>query len=245
MSVAVIIPARMASTRLPDKPLLKETGKYLIQHVVERVRQARGIDRILVATDDQRIVRACAQFGAEAVMTRRDHPSGTDRIAEAAAKLDQELILNVQGDEPELPAGHIEACLSALRDGGAPMATVACPLAAEDAANPNRVKVVLRRDGRALYFSRSLIPFPRDGGPLPPGLTHLLHIGMYGYRREFLLEYPKLPPCPLEQAEKLEQLRALYYGYDIAVAQVQGHQAGIDTAADYAAFVARMRGVTR
>lgn len=245
MGVAVIIPARMASTRLPNKPLLRETGKYLIEHVVERVRQARGIDRILVATDDERIVRACVSFGAEARMTRADHPSGTDRIAEVAATLDDEWILNVQGDEPELPVAHLEAALRALRASGAAMSTVSAPLPEAEADNPNRVKVVCRADGRALYFSRSRIPFPRDGGPLPEGIAYRLHVGLYGYRREFLLRYPGLPPCPLERAERLEQLRALYHGYEIAVADVDGHAAGIDTPEDYAAFVRRVRGGAR
>lgn len=241
MGVVAIIPARMASTRLPNKPLLKETGKYLIQHVVERVRQARGLDRIIVATDDRRILDACAEFGAEAVLTRADHPSGTDRIAEVAAGLTEEFILNVQGDEPEMPTGHIEAVVRALRESGAPMSTAAVPMSEEEVDNPNRVKVILRADGRAIYFSRSRIPFNRDGGPLPAGLGYLLHLGIYGYRRDFLMRYPSLPACPLEQAEKLEQLRVLYHGYDIAVAVVSGHFSGIDTPRDYAAFVQRTK----
>lgn len=243
MGVAAVIPARLGSTRLPAKPLLRETGKFLIQHVVERVRQAGRVSRVIVATDSEQIVDACRQFGAEAMLTRPDHASGTDRIAEVAARLTEETIVNVQGDEPEMPPGHVDRLVAALERADTPMATLAAPLAEAEADNPNRVKVVLRADGRALYFSRARIPFNRDGGPLPAGLGYLLHLGLYAYRREFLLRYPTLAPSPLEQAEKLEQLRALHHGYEIAVAVVDGHCAGIDTPEDYAAFVARQRAV--
>ncbi len=207
------------------------------------MRLAEGIGRVLVATDDARIVDACASFGAQAVLTRPDHPSGTDRIAEVAAQLPEaDTIVNVQGDEPEVQPEHVGALVRALIESGLPMATLCEPLDDASAANPNRVKVVTRADGRALYFSRSPIPHNRDGGPWPAGAGYRLHLGLYAYRREFLLAYPTLPPAPLEQAEKLEQLRALYHGYDIAVAEVTGHRPGIDTPEDYAAFVARWRG---
>lgn len=241
MSVAVIIPARLGSTRLPEKPLLKETGKYLIQHVVEKVSGSSRADRVIVATDSERIVAACREFGAEVVMTRADHESGTDRIAEVAAGLDEPWIINVQGDEPSLAADHVDRLIELLQSTDAPMATLAAPLAPADLNNPNRVKVVCRDDGRALYFSRSPIPHNRDGGDLPAGIGYLLHLGLYGYRREFLLKIPTMPPAPLELAERLEQLRVLAAGYDIAVALVAQAGAGIDTPEDYEAFVRHWR----
>ncbi|HEX7009142.1 MAG TPA: 3-deoxy-manno-octulosonate cytidylyltransferase [Phycisphaeraceae bacterium] len=235
-----IIPARYASTRLPGKPLLARTGKPLIQHVVERVRQARSIQRVLVATDDARIAEAVRAFGGEAVMTRPDHPNGTSRLAEVAAALPEEqasLIVNVQGDEPEIEPGVIDELVAGLAaDPEAPMATLASEFAdGEDPANPNIVKLVVDQRGRALYFSRSLIPFDRDAR----GVRPLKHPGLYAYRRWFLLRYVTLPPTPLEQAEQLEQLRALEHGYPIAVIRTRVSHHGIDTPEQYAAFVER------
>lgn len=249
----VIIPARYASTRLPGKPLLAETGKPLIQHVVEAVRPAGLVERIVVATDDERIARAVAAFGGEALMTRPDHRCGTDRIAEAAEKLhlaDDRIVVNVQGDEPEIPPSCVDRLLGLLAGGDAPMATLITPLPAEQAADPNRVKVVTDAAGRALYFSRAMIPHDRggpqtrriaSGEPGAGGVRYMLHLGIYAYRVGFLKLFTRLPPAPAELAERLEQLRALEHGYPILTAEVAYDGAGIDTPEDYAAFVARRR----
>lgn len=244
MSVAAIIPARYASTRFPGKSLANETGKPLIQHVYEAAAAARRVDRVLVATDDRRIAAAVDAFGGEAVMTRGDHPSGTDRIAQVADGLDAELIINVQGDEPEMDPAAIDALveLMGVRP-DASMGTLACRFTrAADVQNPACVKVVLDRAGNALYFSRSLIPYPRDAaGRIEIPGDWLLHLGIYAYRRELLFELTRTPPTELEQAERLEQLRALYLGAKIAVAIVDHASTGIDTPEQYAAFVERFR----
>jgi 3-deoxy-manno-octulosonate cytidylyltransferase (CMP-KDO synthetase) len=242
MSQAVaVIPARFASTRLPGKPLLDATGKPMIVHVAERARLARHVSRIIIATDDQRIHDAVSAHGFEAAMTRVDHPNGTCRIAEVAANLppDADIIVNVQGDEPLIDPAVIDALVERIRSGDEPMATIASPFApAENAADPNIVKVVVDQRGRAMYFSRSLIPFDRDGtgGPAP-----LKHVGLYAYRRAFLNQYIALEPTPCETAEKLEQLRALEHGHAIGVAIATVHHHGIDTPEQYAAFVAHMK----
>jgi len=247
VTVVAVIPARYGSTRFPGKPLVAKTGKPLIQHVVEQTARCERIARIIVATDDERIRAAVEGFGGEAVMTRADHASGTDRLAEVAAGLSDELIVNVQGDEPEIAPGDLDVLVELIGGGvgrqgsrngdGPPMATLACPYPAnESPSNPNLVKVVVNLAGRAIYFSRSPIPFVRD-----PEMKadYLLHRGLYGYRREFLLAYPKLSPGRLEQLEKLEQLRALEHGYEIAVGIVGPGPAGIDTPEQYAQFVKR------
>ncbi|MCK4602441.1 MAG: 3-deoxy-manno-octulosonate cytidylyltransferase [Phycisphaerae bacterium] len=239
MGTIAIIPARYASRRLPGKALLAETGKPLIQHVVESVRQVRGIDRIIVATDDKRIEQAVAAFGGEAVMTSEDHRCGTDRITEAAETLglaDDDIVVNVQGDEPEIPPACVERLVELIGSSDAPMATLATPLPAEKAEDPNKVKVVCGADGAALYFSRSAVPHDRDGSGQ---VQYLLHLGIYAYRAGFLKTFSALPPTPAEEAEKLEQLRVLQHGYRIAVAVVEYSGAGIDTPDDYAAFVRR------
>lgn len=242
MKTVAIIPARYASTRFPGKPLARETGKFLIQHVVEQASRARSIDEVIVATDDQRIADAVHAFGGRAVMTREDHPSGTDRVAEVAEGSDAELIVNVQGDEPELEPAYIDGLVQMMiANADVPIGTLACPFAENgDPRDPNAVKVVVDRRGRALYFSRSLIPYPRDlkGTPSTPS-GWLLHLGIYAYRREFLFKLAKLPPTPLEQSERLEQLRVLEHGYPLVVSVVEKASAGIDTPDDYAAFVAR------
>ncbi|MCD4699063.1 MAG: 3-deoxy-manno-octulosonate cytidylyltransferase [Phycisphaerae bacterium] len=240
MKTVAIIPARYGSTRLPGKPLLDATGNPLIQHVVETVGLAERIEAVYVATDDERIAEAVRGFGAEAIMTRSDHPSGTDRLAEAADKLDLDdgdIIVNVQGDEPEMSPDHIDRLVSSLIDSGCPMATLAAPLDEAEAEKPDNVKVVLASDGSAMYFSRAKIPHDRDGG----GGKYLLHLGIYAYRKEFLLKFAAMPPTSAEQTEKLEQLRALENGHRIAVVVVESAAPGIDTADDYAAFVARMK----
>lgn len=227
---------------MPGKPLLAETGKPLIQHVVEAVGQSTSIERIVVATDDARIAEAVAAFGGEAVMTRQDHPCGTDRIAEAAGLLglgDEDIVVNVQGDEPDVSADCLDTLVGLLTGGEAPMATLATPLARDAADDPNKVKVVLTGQGEALYFSRAKIPHDRDGDS---PVSYLLHLGLYAYRVGFLKRFASLSPTPAELAEKLEQLRALEHGFRIAAAVVDYDGAGIDTPEDYAAFVARVKG---
>ncbi len=245
MEIIAVIPARFASTRLPGKPLLSETGRPLIQHVVEAARQAQSLHRIIVATDDPRIAEVVTGFGGEAMMTRADHATGTDRVAEVAARIDQAgIIVNVQGDEPEIAGSTIDRLVSLLlSDRDAPMATLATPI--RDPAvyrDPSCVKVVCSRRGRALYFSRCPIPFHRDGLPAPAAastpVAHL-HLGLYAYRREFLLSIGSLPRSPLEAAEKLEQLRVLEAGHPIAVGIVDEPSIGIDTPEDYRRFVER------
>lgn len=236
-----VIPARFASTRFPGKPLADRTGKTLIQHVVERARLAKRVGRIIVATDDARIADAVRAFGGEVCMTREDHPNGTSRIAEVVqgiAEADSRIVVNVQGDEPEIEPAVIDQLIDGLiADADAPMATLASDFAAdEDATDPNIVKLILNQRGRAMYFSRSLIPYDRD----KRGIRPLKHPGLYAYRRDFLLKYVTLPATPLEQIEQLEQLRALEHGYAIAVVKTAVKHHGIDTPEQYEAFVQRM-----
>ena len=239
-----IIPARFASTRFPGKPLAAETGKPLIQHVVEQVNLCQRIDRVVVATDDPRIHETVLGFGGESVMTG-EHPNGTSRLAEAVERIGSahELIVNVQGDEPEVPPATIDALVDGLADDArADMATLASPFdPKEDFRNPNVVKLVLNRQNRALYFSRSPIPFDRDAElhGTTPRVQMYKHPGLYAYRRAFLLRYPELEPTPLEEAEKLEQLRVLEHGYSIAVIHADAPHPGIDTPEQYADFVER------
>jgi 3-deoxy-manno-octulosonate cytidylyltransferase (CMP-KDO synthetase) len=246
MEIVAVIPARFASTRLPGKPLLADTGKPLIQHVVEAARRSRRLQRVIVATDDARIFDAVVRFGGEAAMTRTDHPSGTDRVAEVVAGLpDAAIVVNLQGDEPEISGEALDLVVSLLEDDPeSPMATLATPIRDESVyRDPACVKVVCARSGRALYFSRSPIPCHCDGLPDPSagnGLA-LLHLGLYAYRRDFLLQLATLPPSPLEKAEKLEQLRVLEAGYPIAVGVVEEPSVGIDTPDDYRRFVERQR----
>jgi len=241
MQAIAIIPARYASTRLPGKPLLAETGKPLIQYVVESASAARRIRRVVVATDDERILRVVEGFGGRAIMTGAEHACGTDRIAEAARKLglgDEDVVVNVQGDEPDIPGGCLDRLVELMESSEAPMATLATPLADEKADDLNKVKVVVALNGSAMYFSRAKIPHDRTGAAGP---RYLLHFGVYAYRAGFLRLFSSLAPTPAEQAEKLEQLRALEHGYDISVAVVDYEGSGIDTPEDYAEFVRRMK----
>jgi 3-deoxy-manno-octulosonate cytidylyltransferase (CMP-KDO synthetase) len=242
MKTAIVIPARYASSRLPAKPLLRETGKYLIQHVYERACESKA-DTVIVATDDTRILDAVRGFGGNVVMTRADHPSGTDRVAEVAAQLDADVIVNVQGDEPMIEPATLDLLADLLRkDAAAPMATLATPIrTAELWRDPNCVKVVCDKQGRALYFSRSPIPFVRDGEPDFATGRFLQHLGLYAYRRPFLLKLATLPPEPLELTEKLEQLRVLALGHAIQVGVVPHAHRGVDTPADYQRFVEMYR----
>jgi 3-deoxy-manno-octulosonate cytidylyltransferase (CMP-KDO synthetase) len=246
MAIVGIIPARFASTRLPGKPLLSDTGTPLIQHVVDAARRSTRLTRIIVATDDARVFEAVASRGGQAVMTRDDHPTGTDRVAEVAAAIpDADIIVNLQGDEPEIAGETLDLVASLLLDDpSVPMATIATPI--RDAAtyfDPSCVKVVISSAGRALYFSRSPIPLVRDGGfdPISEAPQAHLHLGLYAYRRDFLLGLGKMPPSPLERLEKLEQLRVLEAGYPIAVGVVDEPSVGIDTPEEYRRFVARWR----
>lgn len=242
MRAAAVIPARMASTRFPGKPLADLTGKPMIVHVLERVARCQSVGRILVATDDARIVDAVRAAGFEARMTDPAHPNGTSRVAEVARTLDEELIVNVQGDEPQIEPALVDRTVEALAARpDMPMATLVSPFApGEDPANPNIVKCVTAVDGRALYFSRSLVPFDRDRAP--GAAAPRKHVGLYAYRRSFLDVFVRLAPTPLERTESLEQLRALEHGHAILCAEGEAHFTGIDTPEQYAAFVARMRG---
>jgi len=238
---AIVIPARYASSRLPGKPLLRQTGKYLIEHVYERASQSTLAREVIVATDDERIANAVQSFGGKVVFTRADHPSGSDRVAEVAENLSAEIIVNLQGDEPLIDPASLDLVITLLRDDPrAEMATLATPLVSlEQYHSPNCVKVVCDDQGRALYFSRSPIPSVRDGQPdlsaRPP--RFLQHIGLYAYRRNFLLRLAQLPPAPLENLEKLEQLRALASGCVIPVGLVDRPTLGVDTYDDYVQFV--------
>jgi 3-deoxy-manno-octulosonate cytidylyltransferase (CMP-KDO synthetase) len=247
LDAAVVIPARYASTRLPGKPILesvrKATGKYLIQHVCERAAQAPSVTRVIVATDDERILRAVEDAGGDARMTSPAHRSGTDRIAEVAAGLGEQVIVNIQGDEPDILPEQVEHVIELLsEDETAVMATLAHEVSDEaEWRDPNVVKVVVDLDGYALYFTRSPVPYGRDAeGWDPDGpCTPLHHLGIYAYRRDFLLRYPSMPPAPLEVAEKLEQLRALSAGYRIRVGITRHRCMGIDTPADLQAWLRR------
>jgi 3-deoxy-manno-octulosonate cytidylyltransferase (CMP-KDO synthetase) len=231
----VIIPARYASTRFPGKPLADLAGKPMVVHVCERAARS-GAASVHVATDDARIAEAVRAHGHAVVMTRADHPSGTDRLAEAARKLrlkDRDIVVNVQGDEPLIAPKLVRAVgLLLSKKPGASMSTACHAIHDETAlANPNVVKVVLDAAGHALYFSRARIPYPRE-----PGAPCYRHAGIYGYRVGFLKKYAKLKPAPLEQAEALEQLRVLWHGFRIAVAVSEAEiPPGVDTEQDLAA----------
>lgn len=245
MRTAIVIPARYNSTRLPAKPLLKSTGKYLIQHVYERACQSKRARYVIIATDDPRIAAAAESFGGNCVMTRSDHKSGTDRVAEVAQDLDVDLIVNLQGDEPEVDPAALDLLPDLLeRDPESNVATLAVPISDyNEWANPSCVKVVCDRIGRALYFSRLPIPFLREGKPnfhARPA-RFLRHLGLYAYRREFLLHLAELPPYYLEQSEKLEQLRWLAEGCRIQVGLVNQAACGVDTLEEYESFVRRTR----
>ena len=236
--IAVLVPARRASTRLPEKLLLAEHGEPLIATVARRAGLAYGPSAVVVCADDPALVLAVAPTGIRAVLTRTDHQSGTDRIAEVAAGLDAGILVNVQGDEPEMEPEHIRLVAGLLqRHPWAGMATLGVPAGPEAQGNPNQVKVVIGNGDRALWFTRSAAPYDRDRGG-PAQQTHR-HLGIYAYRREVLLGYGRLPRSPLEDQERLEQLRALANGIGIAIAVVAQSTPGIDVRADYDAFLKR------
>lgn len=277
VKIVVCIPARYASTRFPGKVLARDTGKYLIQHTWEQARKAKLPQRVVIAADDPKIVEAARTFGAECVLTSTKHNSGTDRIAEAVGRTDAEIIINVQGDEPQIDPDHIDYLARLLLDSpDAPMATLAAGFASrEQIADPNVVKVVVAiadcgpgsksgvttlriadsgagqatanrlpdHGAKAIYFSRSVIPYDRERAGVGDAGHYLRHIGIYAYRREFLLRITALPQTPLEKLEKLEQLRAIENGYAILVGKVEHTCEGIDTPEQYAAFVKRCRGM--
>jgi len=237
MRAVAVIPSRLHSTRLPAKALLKETGKYLIQHVWERVRAARRLARVIVATDDASIADAARSFGAEAVMTSPAHESGTDRVAEVARDLTEDVVVNVQGDEPEIDPADLDLLVDRLgEDLECAIATLATPIASDDDLNgENTVKVVVDAAGRALYFSRRAIPHGARAGAQPP--QALKHRGIYAFRRTKLLEMAALAPVALERLERLEQLRWLHHGEAVRVAITPRDGIGIDTPEDYRRFV--------
>ena len=240
MKTYAIIPSRFGSSRFPGKPLAVLAGKPLVAWVVEAVKKARGFDEVLVATDDERIVKAVEEHGGKAVMTPAELPSGTDRVACAARNFlgrdfdDDDILVNVQGDEPLIDPALVEQLAQKLKDDPRwSMATAVTPIrSAEDFAAKSVVKVVTDRDGGALYFSRAPIPCDRDNVPEIHNPLYVRHLGIYAYRGGFLKRYIKEPPCDLEKTEKLEQLRALWMGAKIAVVRTQDEGVGVDTPED-------------
>lgn len=281
MKIVVCIPARYASTRFPAKILAKGTGKYLVQHTWEQACKAKLPQRVVIAADDEKIVVAAREFGAECILTSTKHNSGTDRIAEAVGRSDADIVINVQGDEPRIDPDHIDLLARLMLDNPeVPMATLAAPFAArEQIADPNVVKVVVGTSGgaipcgcppyagqtsgtgqaqgpapthgaegttpnaplRAIYFSRSVIPYDRDRAGVGDVGSYLRHIGIYAYRRDFLMRITSLPQTTLEKLEKLEQLRAIENGYTILVGKVERTCEGIDTPEQYEAFAEQWR----
>jgi 3-deoxy-manno-octulosonate cytidylyltransferase (CMP-KDO synthetase) len=252
MSATVVIPARLGSTRFPEKMLAHKTGKPLVQHVVDQVKSCRRVARVIVATDHARIAQALSPFGTTVAMTDPNHPSGTDRIAEVARRLGDDvsagILVNVQGDEPEIDPELVDQLIERLETSQDQMVTAAVRFPKHlDVNNPNHVKVVVSSSNasasfRAIYFSRWPVPYVREMTETPVG--HLLHLGIYGYRKSFLLQYASWRPTPLEQAEKLEQLRAIEHGVSIGVVVVEQASSGIDTPEQYEEFVKRFKQAT-
>jgi 3-deoxy-manno-octulosonate cytidylyltransferase (CMP-KDO synthetase) len=240
MTAVGVIPARFGASRFPGKPLASIAGLPMIQRVFDGARRAKSLSHVIVATDDHRIAEACEGFGAEVVLTRGDHATGTDRLGEVAASLDAEIIVNIQGDEPLIEGFVVDAAVEALlEDPDVPMSTLVHALDEDALDDPNRVKVVLDRRGYALYFSRSAIPHDRSGS----APTRWQHVGLYAYRRAFLLEFVELARTPAEQAEQLEQLRALEHGFPIRCAVIEGWRGvAVDVPADVARVEARLAG---
>jgi 3-deoxy-manno-octulosonate cytidylyltransferase (CMP-KDO synthetase) len=235
MGALVVIPARYGSTRFPGKPLALLQGKPMIQHVYEGAAKAARAEEVVVATDDARIAEAVKRFGGTAVMTSPACRSGTDRAAEVARTREASVVVNVQGDEPLVRAEMIDQLAEFLeRHEAVPMASLMTPWrSSEDLANPNAVKVVTDRDGFALYFSRAPIPFERANAPTRQRADrHWKHLGIYGYQRRFLLQFPSLEPTPLERSEQLEQLRALEHGWRIKLLETAHDSIGVDTPED-------------
>lgn len=246
--VLAVIPARFASTRFPGKVLAPLAGKPLVAHTYAKASQASLVSDVVVATDDSRVVEALTPLGIPVVMTRNDHPSGTDRIAEVARSSDAEIIVNVQGDEPLIDPATIDNAIRPLLESpDVPMSTARRRLTSmDDVQNPNIVKVVCGCDGRAIYFSRCPIPFIRDAADASAAAAcYWQHIGIYVYRREFLLRYAQMPPTPLERLEKLEQLRVLENGFPIAVVDTEYLSLGVDTPEDLERVRAHFEGARK
>ena len=250
MKVLAVIPARYGSTRFAGKVLAKDTGKFLIQHTYERACLAGLPDRVIIAADDERVTAAAATFGAECILTSVEHKSGTDRIAEAVADMDVEIVLNLQADEPEIDPENIDYLAelliktqnSKLKTQNFGMATLAADFQnAEQITDPNIVKVITDCNNRAIYFSRAPIPYNREKSGVGNVQQYLRHIGIYAFRKEFLLKITALPQTPLEKIEKLEQLRAIENGFPILVGKVEHTCDGIDTPEQYAEFVKRQK----
>lgn len=243
MKVLVVIPARYGSTRFPAKVVAKDTGKFLVQHTYERALYANSVEDVLVATDDDRVMAACKSFDGRCVMTSADHQSGTDRIAEAVSDIDADIIVNLQADEPEIDPANIDYLIDLLDgDKDAVMATLVAGFDnAEQVTDPNVVKCVTDVGGRAIYFSRSPIPYARDEGGIGDYKIYRRHLGIYAYRKDFLMKITKHPQTQLELTEKLEQLRVIENGYSIITGKVEQSWTGIDTPEQYADFVKRMR----
>jgi 3-deoxy-manno-octulosonate cytidylyltransferase (CMP-KDO synthetase) len=243
VKIIAVIPARYESTRFPGKVLAKDTGKYLIEHTWEQVRKAELVEKVIIAADSQIVLDACRNFGAECVMTAATHKSGTDRIAEAVEKIDADIIINIQADEPQIEPANIDLLAQLMLDN--PQAKMATLVAKfdnkEQIANPNIVKVVIGKDRFARYFSRSVIPYCRVNGPVGNINDYYRHIGIYAYTKDFLLSITKLPAGKLEQIEQLEQLRVLEYGFNILTGLVRHIADGIDTPQQYAEFVKRYK----
>jgi 3-deoxy-manno-octulosonate cytidylyltransferase (CMP-KDO synthetase) len=242
-SVLAVVPARYASVRFPGKPLALIAGRPMIQHVVERVRQAGQVSRVLVATDDARIVQAVEGFGGEAILTRTDHANGTDRVAEVAAHVEAGIYVNVQGDEPLIDPGTIDALVSAMLEDESVQLATPCVAIDEpkDIIDANVVKVVRDFDGNGIYFSRAPIPWVRDTSA-NVAARHWKHLGLYGYRQDALLEYPTLPPGELELLEQLEQLRWLENGFRIRVVETDYDAVSVDVPSDVERVESLLRG---
>jgi len=246
VKIVAVIPARFGSTRFAAKVLAKDTGKFLIQHTYEQACLAKSPQKVIIATDDERVKAAADTFSAECIMTSVEHKSGTDRIAEAVANLNVDIVINLQADEPEIDPDNIDYLAQLLTDNpDYPMATLAAEFQnARQVADPNIVKVVTDCNNRAIYFSRFPIPYDRDKSGIGNIKQYLRHLGIYAYRKESLLKITALPQTPLEKIEKLEQLRAIENGYKILVGKVKHTCDGIDTPQQYSEFVKRYKKAT-
>ncbi len=243
VKILAVIPARYGSTRFPGKILAKDTGKFLVQHTYEQACLAELPDRVIIAADDQRIADAAESFGAECVLTSPAHKTGTDRIAEAVADIDVDIVINLQADEPEIDPKNIDRLAKLLLDNpDCPMATLIAGFdRAEQISDPNIVKVAIDSNGYALYFSRSVIPYNRQAKGVGRAEDYLRHLGIYAYRKDFLLKITALPQTPLEKIEKLEQLRVIENGCKIMTGKVKHTCDGIDTPEQYAEFIKRYK----
>ncbi|MCH8119247.1 MAG: 3-deoxy-manno-octulosonate cytidylyltransferase [Planctomycetes bacterium] len=243
MKILAVIPARFSSTRFACKVLAKDTGKFLVQHTYEQACLAKLPEKVIIATDDEKIVAAAETFGAECIMTSVEHKSGTDRIAEAVADMDVDIVVNLQADEPEIEPGNIDYLAQLLIDNpDYQMATLAADFQnAQQVADPNIVKVITDCNNSAIYFSRFPIPYDREKTGVGDVQNYLRHLGIYAYRKQFLLNITALPQTPLERLEKLEQLRAIENGFPILVGKVKHVCDGIDTPQQYAEFVKRQK----